>query len=155
MYLRGPELESSEEGDFISSRVTGPDSSFGMLSRCPAEGLEGIPAPEIINGPVGEGDACGLGDHPSQSLPKSQADKWTSSTLALLQAGPLLMLTRAEHSYPLQPPAQCSESTVELPAPGWGPQTTSRQVPQLCVDQDLWRRVTETQLTWGSSGRTQ
>lgn len=155
MYLRGPELESSEEGDFISSRVTGPDSSFRMLSRCPAEGLEGIPAPEIINGPVGEGDACGLGDHPSQSLPKSQADKWTSSTLALLQAGLLLMLTRAEHSYPLQPPAQCSESTVELPAPRWGPQTTSRQVPQLCVDQDLWRRVTETQLTWGSSGRTQ
>lgn len=155
MYLRGPELESSEEGDFISSRVTGPDSSFGMLSQCPAEGLEGIPAPEIINGPVGEGDACGLGDHPSQSLPKSQADKWTSSTLALLQAGLLLMLTRAEHSYPLQPPAQCSESTVELPAPRWGPQTTSRQVPQLCVDQDLWRRVTETQLTWGSSGRTQ
>lgn len=155
MYLRGPELESSEEGDFISSRVTGPDSSFGMLSRCPAEGLEGIPAPEIINGPVGEGDACGLGDHPSQSLPKSQADKWTSSTLALLQAGLLLMLTRAEHSYPLQPLAQCSESTVGLPASGWGPQTTSRQVPQLCVGQDLWRRVTETQLTWGSSGRTQ
>lgn len=75
MYLRGVELESGREGKFISGGVTGPDSSFQKLSRCPAEGLEGIPAPEIINGPVGEEDECGLGDHPSRDLPRSQVDK--------------------------------------------------------------------------------
>lgn len=58
----------------------------------------GIPAQEITNSPVREGDVCGLGDHPSPGLPRSRADKWTSSTLAPQQAGLFLLLTLAELS---------------------------------------------------------
>lgn len=156
VYLRELELESIEEGDFISGGVTGPDSSFQKLSWCPAEGLEGVPAPEIINSPVGEGDACGLNDHSSQGLPRSQTDKWTFTTLARhsRQAGPY-----RSHS---QSSAACGSSQLSAQRSQWGCQGQGRHKPLLyrghgakCVRQKLRWQVTETLLTWDSAGRTQ
>lgn len=113
----GLALQRSEAGDFISGGVTGSDSSCGKLSRCPAEGLEGIPAQEITNSPVREGDVCGLGDHPSRGLPRSQAEKWTPSTLAPQQAGLFSLLTLLELSS-LQQLRLSALGTAGLPIAG-------------------------------------
>lgn len=82
--------------------------------------------------------------HPG--LPRSQADKWTSSTLAPQQAGLFSLLTRTELSSPEQLQAQRAVGTAGLAGLGRrGTQTTSLQGPwgEVCASQDVWWQVTE------------